>query len=199
MTEKIEHIFRRFVPVDGDILVMTPGRPLTSVEMRMLDEQVVNLTHRINTEYNKNISSVVLPYGFKLELLNVNAPKPSNDLGEAYTVEVAAREFAKQWEYESSSAEGAAIDAFIAGNAFKAPKPVEPEPTTRLHFNEYLLREFYTEGEHIRRQCWPPGDYISADGAEGGTLWYYTAKEDEFTRDYKLGFHDLGAFDWEIV
>lgn len=59
-----------------------------------------------------------------------------------------------------------------------------------------LLRSFFQGGNNIRREAWPAGDHICADGAEGGTIWYYDAKEDELTRDYKLGFHDLNSWDW---
>lgn len=54
-------------------------------------------------------------------------------------------------------------------------------------------------GDCFRRQSWPEGDRMSFDGAEGGTLWYYRAKDDELTPDWKLGFHDLLADDWELV
>lgn len=65
--------------------------------------------------------------------------------------------------------------------------------------DELLLRVFATEGRDLRRKSWPEGDCISADGAEGGTLWYYDASEDEFNKDFKLGFHDLLADDWEAT
>lgn len=61
------------------------------------------------------------------------------------------------------------------------------------------LESFYSEGRDIRRREWPEGDYISADGAEGGTLWYYDASEDDLEPEYKLGFHELAADDWEFV
>lgn len=62
-----------------------------------------------------------------------------------------------------------------------------------------LLTAFYEGGEFIRRASWPKVDHISADGAEGGTIWYYDAEDDELTAGYRLGFHELGADDWEIV
>lgn len=62
-----------------------------------------------------------------------------------------------------------------------------------------LLNAFFPLGENIRRDAWPVGDHISADGAEGGTIWYYCAEDDELTPDYKLGFHDIGADDWSVV
>lgn len=68
-----------------------------------------------------------------------------------------------------------------------------------MKFGDKLLEQFFTETNSIRRAYWPKGDYISADGAEGGTIWYYSDSEDELTPDYKLGFHDLAAGDWEIV
>lgn len=82
-----------------------------------------------------------------------------------------------------------------------APSHVAKEspPTTGLGIGEYLLREFYNGSAPIRRACWPTGDHISTDSAEGGTLWYYSADEDELTKDYKLDFHDLAASDWEII
>lgn len=67
-----------------------------------------------------------------------------------------------------------------------------------MRMGDQLLTAFYEEGKSIRRTSWPVGDYISADGAEGGTLWYYCAEEDELTPDYRLGFHDLGTDEWEI-
>lgn len=198
MTETIEiEKLVRYNATDGDILVLTPSRELGQEQLAHLDLQMSGVSELIKRQYGKDVSTIVLPHGFKLELISVGAKR--DDLAEAYTVEVAAREFAKRWEHESSSARHAAEAAFIAGNEFKAPKPVEAEPTVRLQFNEYLLRQFYTEGKNIRRQCWPPGDHISADGAEGGTLWYYASNGDEFIRDYKLGFHELGATDWEIT
>lgn len=61
-----------------------------------------------------------------------------------------------------------------------------------------LLKEFFEGMKNIRRASWPAGDHISSDGAEGGTIWYYDAEEDELTAGYRLGFHDLAAGDWEI-
>lgn len=62
-----------------------------------------------------------------------------------------------------------------------------------------LLEAFFPDGKNIRRKSWPEGDHISSDGAEGGTIWYYTAAADELIRDYKLGFHELAANDWEVM
>lgn len=62
-----------------------------------------------------------------------------------------------------------------------------------------LLTAFYEGRGFIRRASWPKGDHISADGAEGGTIWYYDAEDDELTAGYRLGFHELGSDDWEIV
>lgn len=153
MTETIEiEKLVRYNATDGDILVLTPSKDLGRAQMDHLNEQMVRMCAAIKDQYGKDVSSVVLPVGFKLELISVGAKRDHRAM-----------------------------------------------PTTGLHFNEYLLREFYTECEHIRRACWPPGDYISADGADGGTLWYYASNGDEFIRDYKLGFHELGATDWEIV
>ena len=67
-----------------------------------------------------------------------------------------------------------------------------------MRMGDELLTAFYPEGKNIRRKSWPEGDHICTDGAEGGTIWYYTAEEDELTPDYKLGFHDLGTDEWEI-
>lgn len=58
-----------------------------------------------------------------------------------------------------------------------------------------LLKALYEGGEDVRRRAWPAGDYISADGA----IWYYSSARDDFLFDYRLGFHDLGANDWEVV
>lgn len=262
MTETIEiEKLVRYNATDGDILVLTPAKDLGRAQMDHLNEQMVRMCAAIKDQYGKDVSSVVLPVGFKLELISVGAKR--DDLAEAYTVGAAALEFAKEWEHESSSAYRAAEAAFIAGHEFKAPKPVEPAPEPKQFFTieEYKIWKgidpdkpvwhgsyfcfdkyssaegvldllqgnapeklfriaqirdtvqmpdgltvgpawltlVYTEGRNARRATWPPGDYISADGAEGGTLWYYTASEDEFTKDYKLGFHELGATDWEIV
>lgn len=68
-----------------------------------------------------------------------------------------------------------------------------------MRMNDFLLTAFYPEGKNIRRASWPKGDHISTDGAEGGTIWYYCAEEDELTPDYRLGFHELGCDDWEIL
>jgi hypothetical protein len=68
-----------------------------------------------------------------------------------------------------------------------------------MKISEKLLEAFYTQGKSIRRTSWPEGDHIDTDGAEGGTLWYYCAATDELTPGYMLGFHDLGADDWEII
>lgn len=64
---------------------------------------------------------------------------------------------------------------------------------------EELLNAFYEGGRSIRRKTWPTEDHIDADGAEGGTIWYYNACEDELNPDFTLDFHDLGADDWEIL
>lgn len=68
-----------------------------------------------------------------------------------------------------------------------------------MHVCEKLLNEFFTEGKAIRRTSWPTEDYIVADGAEGGTIWYYNACEDELTADFGMNFHDLTSEDWEII
>ena len=68
-----------------------------------------------------------------------------------------------------------------------------------MKINEDLLHAFYTHGKYIRRRAWPEGDYLIADGAEGGTIWYYTAATDSLDEGYTLGFHSLGADDWEVV
>lgn len=62
-----------------------------------------------------------------------------------------------------------------------------------------LLNAFYPEGKRVRRASWPTGNYMLADGAEGGRIWYYIADCDDFTANYRLGFHELGADDWEIM
>lgn len=61
------------------------------------------------------------------------------------------------------------------------------------------LEELFEGGKHIRRASWPAGDFLCADGAEEGTLWYYTSEADDFAHEYKLGFHDLGPSDWEVM
>lgn len=68
-----------------------------------------------------------------------------------------------------------------------------------MRMGDALLTEFYPNGKNIRRAVWPEGDYISTDGAEGGTIWYYYAEDDELTAGYRLGFHDLGADDWSVL
>jgi hypothetical protein len=68
-----------------------------------------------------------------------------------------------------------------------------------MRVGDELLKSFFEGGQNIRRKSWPVGDYICADGAEGGTIWYYDAEEDELTAGYKLGFHDLGTDEWEVV
>ena len=68
-----------------------------------------------------------------------------------------------------------------------------------MRIGDELLGYFFTNGESIRRKSWPEGDHISADGAEGGTIWHYSAEQDELTPGYRLGFHDLAAEDWETV
>lgn len=67
-----------------------------------------------------------------------------------------------------------------------------------MRMGDQLLEAFFPEGKNIRRTSWPEGDHISSDGAEGGTIWYYRAEDDELLRDYMLGFHDLASDDWEI-
>lgn len=61
-----------------------------------------------------------------------------------------------------------------------------------------ILRDFFTGGKLIRLTGWPTGDHIEADGAEGGTIWYYSAENDELTPDYRLGFHELCGT-WEVL
>lgn len=61
-----------------------------------------------------------------------------------------------------------------------------------------IMDEFYRDMKSIRRASWPDGDCIMADSAEEGTLWYYSYKNDELTKDYGIGFHDLPADDWEF-
>lgn len=68
-----------------------------------------------------------------------------------------------------------------------------------MRMGDELLNEFYTNGQNIRRKSWPEGDYICTDGAEEGTIWYYRAEDDELIPEYKLGFHDLGTDEWEIL
>lgn len=68
-----------------------------------------------------------------------------------------------------------------------------------MRMGDELISAWFEKGKNIRRASWPKGDYISVDGAEGGTLWYYTAEEDELTPDYKLGFHEIAAGDWEYT
>jgi hypothetical protein len=60
-----------------------------------------------------------------------------------------------------------------------------------------FLKPFFEEGAYLRRPDWPAGDHIMADGAEGGTIWYYSAANDELAADYKLGFQELAGL-WEI-
>lgn len=64
---------------------------------------------------------------------------------------------------------------------------------------EAILNAFFELGKNIRLKHWPAGDHISADGAEGGTIWYYSASDDELAPDYRLGFNELASEDWEIV
>lgn len=61
-----------------------------------------------------------------------------------------------------------------------------------------VLQSFFEDNADIRRASWPEGDHISSDGAEGGTIWYYCEAEDELTPDYRLGFNELIAGDWQI-
>lgn len=77
-----------------------------------------------------------------------------------------------------------------------------------MKVGDELLEAFYPQGKSIRRASWPVGDHISTDGAYDGedrkqqphgTIWYYTAEEDEMTPGYGLDFHDLAADDWEII
>lgn len=74
------------------------------------------------------------------------------------------------------------------------PLPTEPTGTFASLQNDWL-----TKGVSIRRKSWPAGDYIDADGAEGGTIWYYTAQFDDLELDYGLTFNDICAADWEIA
>lgn len=68
-----------------------------------------------------------------------------------------------------------------------------------MQVGEELLKPFYENLCNIRRKNWPDGDHISADGAEGGTIWYYDAENDDLIPDYKMGYHDLAANDWELI
>lgn len=68
-----------------------------------------------------------------------------------------------------------------------------------MRMGDELLNEFYTNGKSIRRKSWPDGDHIMTDGAEEGTIWYYHALDDDLVPEYKLGFHDLGTDEWEIL
>lgn len=68
-----------------------------------------------------------------------------------------------------------------------------------MRMGEALLTAFFPENKNIRRSSWPEGDYISSDGADGGTIWYYDASEDELTAGYRFGFHDLATDEWEIL
>lgn len=68
-----------------------------------------------------------------------------------------------------------------------------------MKISEELLHSFFEQGKNIRRGSWPVGDHISADGAEGGTIWYYEAEEDELSPKWAFGFHEMAAGDWEIL
>lgn len=59
--------------------------------------------------------------------------------------------------------------------------------------------QVFEKGKNFRRSSWPQGDFICMDGAEGGTIWYYSEKDDDMLPGYTLGIHDLGADDWEIL
>lgn len=61
-----------------------------------------------------------------------------------------------------------------------------------------LLEAFFPQGKNIRRASWPIDEFITADGAEGGTIWYYNATNDELNPDYCFDFQDMTADDWEI-
>lgn len=67
----------------------------------------------------------------------------------------------------------------------------------QMRISDEWLELFFPGGANMRRSVWPAGDYISSDGAEGGTIWYYSAENDDLLPDYKLGFHDLAAGDWD--
>lgn len=67
-----------------------------------------------------------------------------------------------------------------------------------MRMGDELLTKFFPEGQYIRRTSWPEGDHIMTDGAEGGTIWYYRAEDDELIPGYKLDFHDLGTDEWEV-
>ena len=187
---------QRYAPADNDILVLTTPAGLSGQQLDILDIQLKQLSALMLREHGKNVSTLVLPGGFDVRVLSKRA---SEGLGDAYTVEIAAAEFAKEWQYESSSAQVAAHAAFIAGHAFKLQRPVGPEKKTGLRFGDYLSHALYEQGKAIRRASWPVGDHLSADGAEGGTLWYYDASGDDLQKDWSLDFHDLGCDDWEIT
>lgn len=60
-----------------------------------------------------------------------------------------------------------------------------------------LLKKFFEKSLRIRRSSWPACDCLVSDGAEGGTIWYYSSGVDELIPGYKLGFHELAAGDWQ--
>lgn len=68
----------------------------------------------------------------------------------------------------------------------------------KYRMGEDLLTEWFTNGKNIRRTVWPAGDYVCVDGGDD-TLWYYDAENDNLICDYKLGFHEIAAGDWEVM
>lgn len=252
MTDLIERL-QQFNAKDGDVLVLTPPRPLTGEQLDTLGTQMQNLSNRFK-EQGVEVNTVILPMGFDLKLIRTSELKGAVP---ALELEEAASQFAKKWEHESSSAQGAAHDAFIAGadflelsgpswhvQEFKIWKGINPdkptwanlnlcsfdyaetngimeylagnnpdgvyrvttgpfdsvdEPKTGLRMGDLLLHAFYEGGKRIRRASWPVGDHISADGAEGGTIWFYDADDDELVAGWSLMYHDLCAGDWEIL
>lgn len=215
MTETIEiEKLVRYNATDGDILVLTPNRALGREEANSLHIQMEILTGRIKQNYGKDVLTVVLPHGFKLELISVGSQpeKPK----EYFTIEEykiwkgidpdKPVWYGSYWCFDKWSDAQDVLEFLEKNSGGKALLRIAPShvakespPTTGLGIGEYLLREFYSGSASIRRACWPTGDHISTDSAEGGTLWYYSADEDELTKDYKLDFHDLAASDWEII
>lgn len=215
MTETIEiEKLVRYNATDGDILVLTPAKDLGRAQMDHLNEQMVRMCAAIKEQYGKDVSSVVLPVGFKLELISVGAQpeKPKQFFTiEEYKIWKGIDPdkpvwYGSYWCFDKWSDAQEVLDLLEKNSGGKALLRIAPShvakespPTTGLGIGEYLLREFYSGSAPIRRACWPTGDHISTDSAEGGTLWYYSADEDELTKDYKLDFHDLAASDWEII
>lgn len=123
-------------------------------------------------------------------------------------------------EHKALNKKHCALTKYIGGEGYQKLPAAERERLTAQikHMTDYLsvlskridaftdektFDEVFTAlmsgVQNIRRKAWPEGDYISADGAEEGQLWYYTDATDDFTGNYMMGFHELDATDWEIV